>query len=122
MTENPKKVVIADDNRELCDILKTILEGEGYSVHVVYEGFSLLSYLKEVQDVDVVILDLMMPDKGGFSIINTVRSVSPASKLIIYTGYTNYRHSVLGREADAFVNKTEGPEKLLEILSKLTGE
>ncbi|MGB2630140.1 MAG: response regulator [Candidatus Omnitrophota bacterium] len=122
MTEDPKKIVIADDNQELCDILKTILEGEGYSVHVVYEGFSLLSYLREVQDVAAVILDLMMPEKGGISVINTVRSISPASKLIIYTGYTNYRHSVLGREADAFVNKTEGPERLLKILSDLIGE
>ncbi|MFQ5951819.1 MAG: response regulator transcription factor [Candidatus Omnitrophota bacterium] len=121
MSENPKKIVIADDNKELCDILKTILEGEGYKVEVVYEGFSLIAHLKEVQDVDAIILDLMMPEKAGISVINTVRSISPASKLIIYTGFTTYRHSVFGREADAFLNKTEGPEKLIEVLKKLIG-
>ncbi|MFH1309845.1 MAG: response regulator [Candidatus Omnitrophota bacterium] len=116
-----KKVVIADDNYELCDILKTILEGENYEVEFVHDGFALLSYLKETQDVDAIILDLIMPRKGGISIFETVRSVSPASKLIIYTGFSDYKHSVFGREADAFVDKTEGAERLLEVLKELLG-
>jgi DNA-binding NtrC family response regulator len=119
MKKNPKKIVIADDNRELCGILKTILEEEGYEVHVVYEGFSLIAHLKKVQDVDAIILDLMMPEKGGITIFETVRSVSPASKLIIYTGYTSYRHSVFGKKADAFINKTASAEKLIKTLKDL---
>lgn len=119
MESDKKKIIVAEDNRELCDILKTILEEEGYIVDFVHDGFSLISYLKETQDVDAVILDLIMPEKGGISIFDTVRSVSPASKLIIYTGYTHYRFSIFAREADAFVNKTEGAERLLEILSEL---
>jgi CheY-like chemotaxis protein len=121
MKEDKKKIVIAEDNQELCDILKTILEGEGYEVDFVHDGFSLVAYLKETQDVDAIILDQIMPEKGGISIFNTVRSVSPASKLIIYTGYTVYRHSVFARESDAFVNKTEGAKKLLEVLRELLG-
>ena len=121
MDKDRKKIVIAEDNRELCDVLKAILEGEGYKVDFVHDGFSLISYLKETQDVDAVILDLIMPEKGGISIFDTVRSVSPASKLIIYTGYTSYRHSIFARESDAFVNKTEGAEKLLEVLEELLG-
>lgn len=119
MSEDKRKIILAEDNRELCDILKIILEGEGYKVDFVHDGFTLISYLKENQDVDVIILDLIMPEKGGISIFNTVRSVSPASKLIIYTGYSSYEHSVFARSADAFVNKTDGAEKLLEILEKL---
>ncbi|MBU1895011.1 MAG: hypothetical protein KJ983_04285, partial [Candidatus Omnitrophica bacterium] len=61
------------------------------------------------------------PRKGGISIFETVRSVSPASKLIIYTGFSDYKHSVFGREADAFVDKTEGAERLLEVLKELLG-
>ncbi|MFH1394650.1 MAG: response regulator [Candidatus Omnitrophota bacterium] len=114
-----KKIVIADDNYELCDILKTILESENYEVAFVHDGFALIAYLKETQDVDAIILDLIMPRKGGISIFETVRSVSPASKLIIYTGYPDYKHSIFGREADAFVDKTEGAERLLEVLEEL---
>jgi two-component system OmpR family response regulator len=119
VTEAKRRIVIADDNIELCDILKTILEGEGYRVDTVHDGFALISFLKINQDVDVVILDLIMPERGGITIFDTVRSVSPASKLIIYTGYTSYRHSVFAREADAFLSKTDGPEKLLGTIKEL---
>lgn len=114
-----KKIVVADDNRDLCDVLKAILEGEGYSVDLAYDGFSLIAYLKDTQDVDAVILDLVMPDKDGTSIFETVRSISPASKLIVYTGYSDYSHSVFAREADAFINKTEGAIRLLKVLEEL---
>jgi len=114
-----KKIVVADDNHELCDLLKTILEGEGYEVETVSDGLSLLAYLKDTQDVEAVILDLIMPETNGMSIFDTIRSVSPASSLIIYTGYTSYRHTVFGREADAFINKADGPEPLIEALKRL---
>jgi len=114
-----RKIVIAEDNLALCDILKVILEGAGYKVHVVHDGFALIAYLKDIQVVDAIILDLIMPDNGGISIFTTIRSVAPATKLIIYTGYTNYQHSVFARESDAFISKTEDPERLLEVLDKL---
>ena len=62
--EDKKKIVVAEDNRELCDLLRTILEGEGYAVDFVHDGFSLVAYLKETQDIDAVILDLIMPERG----------------------------------------------------------
>ena len=114
-----KKIVIAEDNRDLCELLKDILEEEGYLVEYVHDGFALISYLKIKQDIDVIILDLIMPEKGGISIFDTVRSIAPASKLIIYTGYTSYRNSIFAREADAFVNKTDGAERLIKILKEL---
>ena len=113
------KVVIADDCREICELLQIALGQSGYSVDIVFNGYELLAYLKKNQDVDAVILDLVMPGKGGISVFETVRSISPASKLIIYTGHTDYRDSIYGREADAFIEKTEGVEKILEILEKL---
>ncbi|MFH1304938.1 MAG: response regulator [Candidatus Omnitrophota bacterium] len=114
-----EKIVIAEDDRELCYILKAVLEGEGYRVECVHDGFALIAHLKEHQDVDAVILDLIMPERGGISVFETIRSVSPVSKVIIHTGYTDYKHSVFAKAADAFVAKGEGAEKILAILKKL---
>jgi CheY-like chemotaxis protein len=122
LKESGKKIIIADDNKELCSVLSEILSQEGYIISSVHDGFSLLNYLKENQDVDAVILDLVMPEKGGISIFDTIKSVSPISKIIIYTGYTNYQHSVFAREADAFINKTEGAEKIISALKELLTE
>lgn len=119
MNENQKKIIVADDNKELCDVLKEILEAEGYKVDFVHNGFALISYLKEVQDVDVVILDLIMPEKGGISVFDTVRSISPASKLIIYTAYLDYKNSVFAKKADAFISKSGDVETLINTLRKL---
>ena len=114
-----KRIVIAEDNLDLCELLQVILTDEGYRVDIVHDGFALVSFLQDNQDIDAIILDLMMPEKGGISSFDTVRSVSPASKLIIYTGHPDYKHSVYAREADAFVDKTEGPDKLIAILKDL---
>ena len=119
MTKSAKKIVMADDNHELCEVVKSILENEGYKVSCVYEGLSLIAHLKKVQDIDVIILDLMMPERGGESIFDTIRSVSPASKIIIYTGYTSFKHSAVGKEADAFIGKAETPEKLIKTIKAL---
>ncbi|RKY40975.1 MAG: hypothetical protein DRP85_07460 [Candidatus Makaraimicrobium thalassicum] len=119
MSEDQKRIVVAEDSPELCDVLKDILEGEGYRVDFVHDGFSLVSYLKENQDIDAIILDLVMPKKDGISVFDTVRSISPASRIIIYTGHTDYRHSVFARKADAFINKTDSAEKLLGALREV---
>ncbi|MCK4851761.1 MAG: response regulator [Candidatus Omnitrophica bacterium] len=119
MNENQKKIIVADDNEEICKVLKGGLADAGYSVDSVGDGFALVAYLKENQDIDAILLDLVMPQKGGISVFETVRSISPASKLIIYTGYEEYRNSVYGREADAFVLKTEGMGRILDVLEDL---
>jgi CheY-like chemotaxis protein len=117
--EEQARIVIAEDNQELCEVLKTILENEMYMVKFVPDGLSLIAYLKDTQDVDVIVLDLIMPERTGMSVFSTVRSVSPASKLIIYTGYSDYKNSLFAKEADAFIDKVEGVEKLLEVIKKL---
>ena len=119
MPAEKKKVVMADDSEDMCELVKTALEREGYHVDTVGDGYQLISYLKENQDVDAVILDLIMPAKGGISVFETIRSISPASKVIIYTGHTYYRGTVYGKEADAFIEKTEGVEKILKTLKTL---
>jgi len=117
--KDKKKIIIADDNEDICKVLSEILSGEGYEVECVNNGFALIEYLKKNQDMDVVILDLIMPEKAGTSIFDTIRSVSPASKLIIYTGCSEYENSIFAREADAFMSKTAGADKLIETIKKL---
>ncbi|MDD4957503.1 MAG: response regulator [Candidatus Omnitrophica bacterium] len=119
--EEKKKIVIAEDSPSLCEVLKDILEREGYEIHIVHEGYSLISFLQQNQDTDAILLDLFMPDKSGLSVFNTVRSVAPATKLIIYTGYSSYKNSVFAKEADAFVDKAEGAEKLINTIKSLIG-
>ncbi|HNX90505.1 MAG TPA: response regulator [Candidatus Omnitrophota bacterium] len=116
---NLGKIILADDNEDICDLVEDALMRAGYTVESVSNGFSLITYLKENQDVDAVILDLVMPEKGGESVFDTIRSISPISKIIIYTGYSRYRYSAMGKNADAFIEKTEGIDKIIQTLKEL---
>ncbi|MFH1305981.1 MAG: response regulator [Candidatus Omnitrophota bacterium] len=113
-----KKIVIADDNRGMCETVSDFLTGSGHKVDAVYNGYELLTYLK-TNTPAIIILDLMMPEKSGLSIFNTLKQVSPYSRIIIYTGYEKYRNSVYARAADRFLVKGDSLEGLLRAVEEL---
>lgn len=113
-----KKVVIADDNEEVCMLVADILMHSGYSVDIVHDGYQLLSYL-ETNNPSLIILDLMMPEKSGLSILGTIKQIAPYSRIIIYTGYDEYENSVYARSVDRFLVKGANIEKLVEAVDEL---
>jgi len=110
-----RKVVIADDNADLCELIIDTLKESGHDAHAVKNGYELLAYLEE-NNPSVIILDLMMPDKDGLSIIDTVKQVSPYSRIVIYTGHQEYEDSVYARVADQFLVKGNSIETLLDTI------
>ena len=115
--QQQKRIVIADDNREICELLVEILTKLGYEVDSVYDGYELLTYL-EGNTPSVIILDLMMPEKDGMSILDTLKQLSPYSRIIIYTGYQEYENSVYARVADRFLLKGGDVQALVEVVEE----
>ncbi|MFH1878309.1 MAG: response regulator [Candidatus Omnitrophota bacterium] len=111
------KVVIADDNEEMCDLVRDIFSEMGYGVDAVHNGYELLSYLKENTPA-VIILDLMMPQKDGLSILGTLKQISPYSRIIIYTGYHEYEKSIYARTADKFLVKGRSIKELINAVEE----
>ncbi|MGB4501891.1 MAG: response regulator transcription factor [Dethiobacteria bacterium] len=70
-----KSIYIADDEQNIREVVKTFLESEGYSVTAFEDGNKLLAAFKE-KPCDLVILDVMMPGAGGFSICTELRKIS----------------------------------------------
>ncbi len=116
---DPGKIVIADDNEELCELLVEILVEAGYEADSVHNGYELLAYL-ENNNPGIIILDLMMPEKGGLSIIDTLKQVAPFSRIIIYTGYQQYANSVYARAVDRFLVKGGNMQDLLSAVKELS--
>ena len=113
-----RKVVIADDNKRICDIVKAILTEEGYEVDMVYNGYELLTYL-EKNNPSIIILDLMMPEKTGLSVLSTIKQIAPHSRIIIYTGYQEYENTVYARTADRFLVKGGNLDDLVKVVGEL---
>jgi CheY-like chemotaxis protein len=118
MAKKNGKIVVADDNPGICQTFKDLLGDEGYEVETVGNGYQLLDYLRE-NSADLVILDLMMPEKDGLETISIVRSIMPGLKIIVYTAFGRYENSLYSKEADRFLLKTESPERVLKAIKDL---
>ncbi len=112
-------IVIADDNPGIRETLKDILSEKGYFVATVNNGYELYNYLKK-KSPDIVILDLMMPEKDGTETIFSIKTVSPKSKIIIYTAFQRYENSIYAQTADRFLLKGQTPEDLLKAIEELS--
>lgn len=112
------KIVVADDNPGICQTLKDILTEKEYWVDTVRNGYELIAYLRE-NHPQVVILDLMMPEKDGTEVFNTIRSMAGGLKIIIYTAFQRFENSPYAHMAERFLLKDENPEKLLQAIEEL---
>lgn len=72
--ETTQKILVADDNSEIRDILKILLEGEGYEVEEAIDGNDAIE--KTDDSIDLIILDVMMPLKNGFRACADIRKKS----------------------------------------------
>ncbi len=60
-------ILVVDDEKEIADLLEVYLKNDGYTVHKFYNGLDALQCINET-DLDLAILDIMLPDTDGFRI------------------------------------------------------
>ena len=80
-----KKVLIVDDEQIVLDVLQKILTRLGYHTVVTDSGKMALKHFS-IYDFDLVLLDVLMPEKNGFKIAKEMRKKKPDQKIIMVTG------------------------------------
>jgi two-component system nitrogen regulation response regulator GlnG len=113
-----KKILIVDDNLALRQNLDELLTRKGYEVRATGENEEIWRIIKE-ETCDLMILDLILPDKNTSVILGGLKSACPKMRIVIYSGYEEYENSPYIRQADAFLSKSKGPEVLLSTIEKL---
>ncbi len=126
----PLNILVAEDNKELADSYRTILEARGHTVTITYNGIECTNiyrqYLERQVDgtikryFDLVILDQKMLYKDGIQAAKEIQQANPAQKIIFVTGYgesvLQKLPQLLGKvvvmnkpfTAEAFVTQVEG--------------
>jgi len=121
MVTNSPKVLVVDDELHLCNVLRRILEREGYKVITAPDGEAAIQFTEE-EKPDVILLDLMMPGMDGREVCRKVREFSATTQIIYFTAKVMLTDPLelkeLHREADAFITK---PATSKQILSKVSG-
>lgn len=99
------KILLIDDDPNICDLIKIYLENEGYEVKVASDGVEGLTYFK-MYEPDLVLLDIMLPKKDGWQVCREIREQS-SKPIIMVTAKNEVFDKVLGLElgADDFVTK-----------------
>ncbi len=97
----PYKVMVIDDEPEVCSILKQFLESLGYHVITALNGKEGLELISR-NAVDVLILDLNMPGMHGLEVLNKVKSQYPEIVVIILTGFPSIETAVQSMKLGAF--------------------
>ncbi|MBQ2733552.1 MAG: response regulator transcription factor [Clostridia bacterium] len=99
------KILVVDDDVNICDILRMYLEREGYEVKIANDGAEGVEMFKRF-DPDLVLLDIMLPEKDGWQVCREIREVSP-NPIIMITAKGEVFDKVLGLElgADDFIVK-----------------
>jgi two-component system response regulator CpxR len=106
------RILLADDDIELCQMLKEYLVAEGFAVETAHDGESALERAI-AGDLDLVVLDVMMPRRNGFDVLRALR-LHASTPVLMLTARGDDVDSVVGLElgADDYLSKPCNPRVL----------
>jgi DNA-binding NtrC family response regulator len=95
------RILVVDDEEVIRDVLGTLLEREGYDVSVAPTAGEALS-LFEAEPYDLVLLDLMLPDRPGLELMRDIRRQDPDAVVVIVTAYSSIEGAIEAMRDGAF--------------------
>jgi DNA-binding response OmpR family regulator len=107
------RVLLVDDDRELCQMLTEYLDAEHFEVKSVHDGGDALEALK-ADDFEILILDVMLPSVGGFDVLRKL-GASYATPILMLTARGDDVDRIVGLElgADDYLSKPFNPRELV---------
>ncbi len=115
-------VLVVDDERHLCNILRRILKKAGYKAITAANGEAALRLNKQKKP-NVILLDIMMPGINGREVCQSIRKFSKATRIIYFTAKLEPANpsklKELCSEADALIVKPATSKKILSTVSNV---
>ena len=124
-----QRILVVDDDREIVRLVRAYLEQAGFAVYVAYNGETALHAVRRERP-DLIVLDLMLPDRDGWEITRLVRS-EPAlagTPIVMLTARVEDTDKIVGLElgADDYVTKPFNPQvvvaRVRAVLRRATAE
>jgi DNA-binding response OmpR family regulator len=110
------KILVADDDKEIVELLSIYLHNEGYESVKAYDGKEALTKIRTTSDIELLILDIMMPEMDGMQVVKELRKESQIP-IIMLTAKTTDMDKIRGlvAGADDYVTqpiRSYGPGKI----------
>ena len=118
-----KRILLVDDDAEIVESLRLALESNGYTVLIARDGNQGLA-LSERENPDLVILDMMMPKRSGFLVLEKMRRTRETPlRVIMITANEGSRHKAYAEMlgVDDYIRKPFPMDRLIESVQRLIG-
>ncbi|WP_314062918.1 response regulator transcription factor [uncultured Vagococcus sp.] len=111
------KILVVDDDKEIVELLSIYIHNEGYEVIKAYDGKEAITKILTTSDIDLMILDIMMPVMDGMQVVKELRKESQIP-IIMLTAKTTDMDKIQGliAGADDYVTKPFNP---LEVMARV---
>ena len=115
-----ERILVVDDEKEIADLIETYLQNENMVVYKFYSGQAALSCIQNTE-LDLAILDIMLPDVSGLSICRTIRSENKHYPVIMLTAKDAEIDKITGLTlgADDYITK---PFRPLELMARVKAQ
>ncbi len=119
--QGPKRILLVDDDREIIESLRIALEAKGYEVLIARDGNQGLA-MAERENPDLMILDMMMPRRSGFLVLERIRHTRPVPlRIIMITANEGSRHKAYAEllGVDDYIRKPFAMDRLMASVDRL---
>jgi DNA-binding response OmpR family regulator len=115
-----KKILIVEDEKNLCLLYREELTKAGYKVTAVADAGTALDKIGK-QTFDLIVTDIRMPGKNGIDLITQIMALRKDVPIIINTAYQSYKHDFMTWAADAYIVKSASLDELKAKIKELIG-
>lgn len=118
-TQNDWKVLIIDDEPGILNVMRVVLEDEGYTVVTASDGESgIQCFMRE--SPELVITDIRMPGIDGIEILRRIKAIDPEKEVIVTTAFNDLKYAISALQLDAsdFITKPISDEGLVVALKR----
>jgi len=119
MKKHRGKILIVEDEKSMREVLKILLEGEGYEVTTASDGLEGISLI-EKDIFDLIITDMKMPKADGFEVLKRIKEISPDTIVIMITAFGNTDTAIEAMKMGAYdyITKPFNIEEIRLIVRK----
>lgn len=115
-------ILVIDDDRDFAMMMKETLESEGFIAHAALSGKEAIDYYKDSgSDINVVLLDMLLPGMPGTEIYHELKKLNPDAKIVLCSGYSveGDASALLKKGAKAFIQKPFEIDDVIDVISGL---
>ena len=112
------KILIVDDDKDICAYMETMLSASGYQVATMTDPTAVVERIRE-EEFHILVIDLMMPQIDGIELIERIRRVDTDVAIVVFTGYPSVETAIdaLKLNVSDYVKKPFDIETFRETIS-----